>query len=213
MLNRLAIVVALVLAMVSFAATPAGASATMEGAFHGAFAEAAWQTSSTSVGWSLVSREQNGTTHLSIHQVSDVTFDADGNIIGGTEIAGETTSGVSFTIDTVHYTGASVRGEIPVHSCVIVDGTETDCGAEGSAGSVSFAAQWTGIGPIPHFPDTELSWQDGCLYVDRNSSVEREATLRVTTLELNGNPIPATPTGFAGFGKGISRVIIACPTR
>ena len=58
-------------------------------------------------------------------------------------------------------------------------------------------------------PDTELSW-DGCLQVDRNSSVEREAIFTVS-LTLNGQPMPASQDGFAGFGKGNSRLIFACP--
>ena len=210
MLKRIAIMMALGLAVVPLALATARASATIDGAFHGAFAEAAWQTSPTSLGWSLTSREQNGTTHLSVHQLSDVTLDAEGNIIGGTELAGETTIGVSFMVDTIHFSGAAVQGVIPMHVCTIVDGIEANCGTDGSAGSMSFEAHWTGIGPIPHFPSTDLSWQDGCLQVDRNSSVEREAVLEVTTLRLNGTPIAATPAGFAGFGKGNSRIVVMC---
>jgi hypothetical protein len=207
MLRRVLTVVVLTVVVIPVVAAQAGASATIEGAFHGAFAEGAWRTSSTSFGWGLVSRERDGTTHLSIHQFSDATVNGDGDVTSGTEIRGETTSGVSFAIDAVHYTGASVSGTIPVSRCTIVDGNETDCV---DAGTATLSATWVGIGPIPHFPDTELSW-DGCLQVDRNSSVEREATLTIT-LSLNGQPVPATQNGFAGFGRGNSRVISACPT-
>ena len=59
-------------------------------------------------------------------------------------------------------------------------------------------------------PDTEVFWDD-CLVVDRNSSVEREATIAVS-LSLNGRAVAASQEGFAGFGKGNSRLILACPT-
>lgn len=207
MLKRFAVVGSFVLATTSLGGTPPGASASIQEAFHGAFAEVSWQSSSTSFGFSLVSREQDGTTHLSVHEFTDATLDADEDVVGGTEIAGETTSGVSFSIDTVHYTAATVQGVIPVRSCTIVDGSETGCV---EAGHVSLSALWKGVGPIPHFPGTELSWQDGCLQVDRNSSVEREADATVT-LVLNGSSIPSTPTVSAGFGKGNSRLIVTCP--
>ena len=203
--RRLALATAVALLTVSLGASPATGSARIDGAFQGEFAEASWQTSPTAFGFMLVSRERSGTTHLSVHQFSDVTFDADGNVISGTVISGQTTSRVEFAIDTVHYTSASARGVVPVSSCTIVDGNQTDCV---DAGSVTVQASWTGIGPIPIFPTTDLSWQGGCLQVDRNSSVEREAT---ATIVLDGATIPASAMGFAGFGKGNNRLITACP--
>lgn len=191
---------------IPFLVAPAGATAQVQEAFHGAFAEGAWRTSSTSFGSTLVSREQDGTTHLSIHQFTDATLDEFGNVTAGTEIKGETTTNVSFEIDTVHFTHASVSGLIPVTRCTIVDGNETNCVG---AGNASVAARWTGIGPIPRFPSTDLSWDD-CLQVDRNSSVEREATVAFD-VSVDGRAVPATQDGFAGFGKGNSRLIFACP--
>jgi hypothetical protein len=204
--RALAVLIMTVVAM-PFTASRAGANGNIVDAFHGAFAEMAWRTSSTSFGWGLVSREQDGTTHLSIHQVTSATVDGDGVVTDGTLIRGETTTGVTFTIDTVHYTSASVSGSIPVLRCMIVDGEETGCI---SAGTASLSATWVGVGPIPHFPDTELSWDD-CLQVDRNSSVEREAVLDIE-LNINGEHVPAVQDGFAGFGKGNSRLVLACPT-
>jgi hypothetical protein len=206
MFRRVVALVALTLVVIPVVAAHAGASARVEEAFRGAVAEGAWRTSTTSFGWTHVSREQNGTKHLSIHQFSDATVNDDGDVTAGTEIKGETTSNVSFAIDTVHYTGASVAGVIPVSRCTIVDGQETNCV---SAGTASLSVTWVGMGPIPHFPDTELVWDD-CLVVDRNSSVEREATIAVS-LSLNGQDISASQEGFAGFGKGNSRLIFACP--
>lgn len=205
MLRRVFALVASALVVIALVPTQVDASARVEEAFHGAFAEGQWRSSSTSFGSTLVSREQDGTTHLSIRQFIDATVNGD-DVIAGTEIRGETTSNVSFAIDTIHYTGASVSGAIPVSRCTIVNGSETNCI---SAGTVSLSASWVGVGPVPHLPDTELSW-DGCLQVDRNSSVEREATFTVS-LSLNGQPIPASQDGFAGFGRGNSRLIFACP--
>ena len=207
MFRRVVVLVALTLVAIPVVDTQAGASARIEDAFHGAFAEGAWRTSSTSFGSTLVSREQNGTKHLSIHQFSDATVNGDGDVTAGTEIKGETTSNVSFAIDTVHYKGASVAGVIPVSRCTIVDGEETNCV---DAGTASLSVTWVGVGPIPHFPDTEVFWDD-CLVVDRNSSVEREATIAVS-LSLNGQAVAASQAGFAGFGTGNNRLILACPT-
>jgi hypothetical protein len=205
MFRRVFALVASTLVVIPLVASRVDASARVEDAFHGAFAEGAWRSSPMSFGWTLVSRGRDGTTHLSIRQFIDATMNGD-EVTAGTEIMGETTSNVSFTIDTIHYTGASVTGTIPVSRCTIVDGRETNCI---DAGTVSLSATWVGVGPIPHFPDTELSW-DGCLQVDRNSSVEREATLTVS-LSLNGQSMPASQDGFAGFGRGNSRLIFACP--
>jgi len=208
MLRRGVMVMSLTLVVTSLGVIPAGATASIQERFHGAFAEGGWRTSDSSFGFTLVSREQDGTTHLSIHQFSDATLNEHGDVIGGTEIKGETTVGVSFAIDTVHYAGASAGGVIPVSTCTIVDGNETDCV---DAGTASLSATWVGIGPIPRLPSTDLLWDD-CLQVDRNSSVEREADMSVS-LSLNGQPVAATQDGFAGFGKGLSELIFACPAR
>jgi len=206
MFRRVLALIASILVVIPLVATRVDASARVEEAFHGAFAEGAWRSSSTSFGWTLVSREQDGTTHFFIHQFSDATVNAEGDVISGTVFEGETTSNVSFAIDTIHYAGASVSGVIPVSRCTIVDGNETNCV---DAGTVSLSASWVGVGAIPHFPDTELSW-DGCLQVDRNSSVEREANF-TASVTLNGQLLPASQDGFAGFGRGNSRLIFACP--
>ena len=206
MFRRALVVIAATSIAIPFLVAPAGAKAQVEEAFHGAFAEGAWRTSPESFGFTLVSREQDGTTHLSIHQFVDATVDEFGNVTAGTEIKGETTTNVSFEIDTVHFTHASASGLIPVTRCTIVDGAETNCVG---AGDAVLSARWTGIGPIPHFPSTDLSWDD-CLQVDRNSSVEREATVSFD-VTIDEQAVSATQDGFAGFGKGNSRLIFACP--
>jgi hypothetical protein len=205
MFRRTIWIVALAVALTPLAASQAGASARVEESFHGPFAEGAWRTSPASFGWTLVARGLDGITHLSVHQYSDAVVNEDGDVTSGSVLTGEATSGVSFMIDTVHYTGASVSGTIPVDRCTIVDGVETNCV---DAGTMGLASTWVGVGPIPHFPETGLWWDD-CLYVDRSSSVEREATMAVN-LTLNGAPVSATQDGFTGFGKGNNRLIVAC---
>ena len=181
----------------------AGGSATRDW-FHGKFAEAAWQTSPTANGYTLVSREQNGTTHLSLHQFT-LDVDANGDVTGGVEVRGETTIGVSFTIDTVHYTAASANGIVPLSRCTFdADGNTTGCQ---DAGTLSVAADWTGEGPTPHQPTTFVT-RDGCLVVDHNSSVERAAT---ATVVLGGVPVDPVTMGDAGFGTGNGGTITACP--
>jgi len=133
---------------------------------------------------------------FAIHQFSDATVNGDGDVTAGTEltgeIRGEAASNVSFAIDTVHYTRASVAGVIPVSRCAIVDSNETNCT---DAGTMRLSATWTGIGPIPHLPGTDVFWWDGCLQVDRSSTVEREATMAIS-LSLNGHPwLPPRRTG------------------
>jgi hypothetical protein len=184
-------------------ASGAGRSATRDW-FHGKFAEAGWQTSPTAFGFTLVSREQDGTTHLSVHQIT-LDVDANGDVTGGVEVGGETTTGVSFTIDTVHYTAASASGIVPLSRCTFdADGNTTGCQ---DAGTLSVAADWTGEGPIPHQPVTFVT-HDGCLVVDHNSTVERAAS---ATVVLGGVPIDPATMGFAGFGTGNGGVITVCP--
>ena len=80
-----------VIAVGAGSASGAGGSATRDW-FHGKCAEAAWQTSPTAFGYTLVSRVQDGTTFLSVHQTT-LDVDANGDVTGGVEVSGETTIG------------------------------------------------------------------------------------------------------------------------
>lgn len=202
-MKRLAVVLVTFAAVIAVGIGSARGSATRDW-FHGKFAEAAWQTSPTTFGGMLVSREQNGTTHLSVHQIT-LDVDANGDLTGGVDVGGETTAGVSFTIDTVHYTAASTSGIVPLSRCTFdAEGNTTGCQ---DAGTLSVAAQWTGQGPIPHQPGTFVT-HDGCLSVEHDSSVERAASAAVV---LGGVPVDPTALGFVGFGIGNGGVITACP--
>jgi hypothetical protein len=173
--------------------------------FHGPFAEASWQTSPTAFGGLLVSREQNGTTHLSVDQIT-LDVDSSGNVTGGVDVGGHTTVGVSFAIDTVHYTTASASGTVPLSRCTFdADGNTTGCEA---AGSLSVAVDWTGVGPIPHQPETFVTHDGECLEVDHSSTVEREAT---ATVVLGGESVDPDAMGFSGFGRGNGGLITVCP--
>jgi hypothetical protein len=207
-MKRIAFVVVVVCASVAAlgvtAAGAAGRSATRDW-FHGPFAEASWQTSPTAFGGLLVSREQNGTTHLSVHQTS-VDVDANGNVTGGVDVGGETTVGVSFAIDTVHFTTASAGGVVPLSRCTFdADFIITRCE---DAGTLGVSVGWTGEGPIPHEPSTFLTREGGCLMVEHNSGVERLAS---ATVVLGGVLVDPATMGFTGFGVGNGGVITVCP--
>src|SRR5438445_7635463 len=106
-MTRIALALATTAAVVAVASGTAGASGgqVTRDWFHGPFAEASWETSSgnsVTDGGVLASREQNGTTHLSLDLFTP-SFDANGNVTGGVDVAGES-AGVSFTIDTVKLT-------------------------------------------------------------------------------------------------------------
>jgi hypothetical protein len=205
-LTRIAFVLVILGAVIvvgAGSASGSGGSVTRDW-FHGPFAEAAWQTSPTAFGFTLVSREQNGTTHLSVHQIT-LDVDANGDVTGGVDVGGETTAGVSFAIDAVHYTAASTNSIVPLSRCTLdADGNTTGCQ---DAGTLSVAADWTGQGPIPHQPETFVT-HGSCLAVDHSSTVERAAS---ATVLLGGVPVDPATMGFAGFGIGNGGLITVCP--
>jgi hypothetical protein len=196
--------------MATFIAVGAGTAGAAGGPatrdwFHGPFAEAAWQTSPTAFGFMLASREQDGTTHLSVHQFT-LNVDSNGNTTGGVVVGGETTLGVSFAIDPVKLTTASASGVVPMSRCVLdANLNATSCT---DAESLGVAVNWIGQGPIPHQPSTFLTREGGCLAIEHNSSVERAAS---TTVVLGGAEIDPSAMQFAGFGMGNGGVITTCP--
>lgn len=176
--------------------------------FHGPFAEASWETSagnSFTDGGVLVSREQNGTTHLTVDLFTP-KFDANGNFTGGVDVSGRTTAGVSFTIDTARFTSASVRGVLSMTRCT-VDANRDPISCQ-DAGTLSAAIDWTGQGPIPHQPWTDPSFGSGCLAIDHGAGVERAAS---ATVALGGTAVDPSAMQFAGFGIGNGGVITICP--
>jgi hypothetical protein len=121
-------------------------------------------------------------------------------------VGGETTVGVSFAIDTVHFAAASASGVVPLSRCTFdADGNPTGCQ---DAGMLIVAVDWTGQGPIPHRPETFVRHEGGCLAVDHSSTVERAATPTVT---LGGAAIDPAAMQFSGCGKGNGGLIMVCP--
>jgi hypothetical protein len=206
-----AIVAAVVVAAAAGGAGAAGGTVTRDW-FHGKFAESSWTTSSggvTTYFTLLAAREETGpsrgTTHLFLDECTGC-FDADGNFIGGVDVAGETSVGVSFAIDTVKYTAASVRGTVPLTRCTVdVNGNASGCA---DAGAANVAAAWTGVGPIPRRPETVVSRGGGCLFVDHSSSFERLATVDI---HLDGALVQPDTIGLTGFGVGNGGLITVCP--
>ena len=205
------VALAAVTASVAGSAGASGGSATRDW-FHGPFAEASWTTSSggaVTCSGILASREQTGpnrgTTHLSLDQFTPTSGTCD-NPTGGVDVSGETTLGVSFSIDTVKYTSASASGVVPLTRCTVdADRNPISCD---DAGTLSVAADWTGQGPIPHQPGTGVFSFGGCLFVDHSSTVERDATAAVV---LGGVPVEPSSPGFTGFGVGNGGLITVCP--
>jgi hypothetical protein len=189
-----ALAAALVVAVAAGSAGASGGPVTRDW-FKGKFAESSWTASSggvTTYYGVLVAREETGaaqgTTHLFLDECTGC-FDADGNFIGGVDVSGETSVGVSFSIDTVKYTAASASGTVPLTRCLVdASGNASNCT---DAGDSSVVSNWTGVGPIPHQPTTYPFHYGGCLFVDHSSTIERLAT--------------------AGFGIGNGGLITVCP--
>lgn len=206
-----ALAAALVVGVTAGGAGAASRTATRDW-FHGKFAEASWTTSSggvTTYFGLLAAREGTGagvgTLHLFLDECTGC-FDADGNFIGGIDLSGETSVGVSFSIDTVKYTAAAASGPVPLTRCTVdANGDASGCTA---AGSSNVAAAWTGVGPIPHQPETFAFQDSGCLFVDHSSTIERLATADIA---LNGVVVQPDSIGLTGFGTGNGGLITVCP--
>jgi hypothetical protein len=176
--------------------------------FHGPFAEVAWSTSTptsvTTVG-SLSSTDAKGTTHIGIDEVTQ-DYDANGNLLGGVELRGETTVGTSFTIDTVKLSSASSQAAIPVTRCTFdANGTTTACR---SAGTLDYSADWTGLGPIQRLPFNGLTMGDGVLSFEHDGGTIRDAAADVT---IDGVSVDASAIQFADMGVGKDIFLTICP--
>jgi hypothetical protein len=201
--------------LVALAAGSAGASngrMTREW-FHGPYAEASWETStagSVTDGFVLVSRGQDGTTHLTVDQFTP-SFDADGNFTGGVDVSGETATGVSFTTDAVKLTSASATGVLSMIRCTV--DANFDPVSCTDAGTLGVSADWTGQGPwpLPRFSYNDFLSRDPCLVIDKGSGQrERPAAANVV---LGGTPIDPAAILSAGMGGvgGPGGLITVCP--
>ena len=214
MFRKITLPVLVVVVLVAIAAGSAGASSGSAARdwFYGKFAESSWTTSTggvTTYHQLLVAREETGTSRGTAHLFLDECtgcFDADGNFVGGVDVGGETSVGVSFSIDTVKYTAASASGTVPLTRCTVdPNGNASGCT---DAGSSSVAASWTGVGPIPHQPETFPFKDGGCLFVDHSSTIERLATAQIA---VDSIPIQPESIGLTGFGTGNGGLLTVCP--
>jgi hypothetical protein len=209
---RRATLAALVTAILAFAGTggTARASSTQvsQDRFHGPFAEAGWQIATPTSAIeadTLISREQNGTTHLNIHE-NTTYLDANGNVTGSLDVSGALTD-PSFTFDTVGLAGASASGTVPVTRCAFdAAGNPTGC----TKGTLDVSDIWTGQGPISRGIEyVDWSIQPGNLtYVDRGSGTFRSASATTT---IGGQTFDASELQFADFGVSDDLTLTVCP--
>jgi hypothetical protein len=198
---------ALILAGASGAARASGAQ-VIQDRFHGPFAEAAWESSTpssiTDVGL-LTSREQNGTTHLSVG-LQTTYLDANGNVTGSLALSGELT-GPSFSFDTLRLSNASASGIVPVTRCTFdAAGNTTGC----TDGILDVSATWAGQGPMSR-GNEYVDWfvQPGDFtYVDRGSGTFRSASATAT---IGGQTFDASDLQFADLGVSNDLTLTICP--
>jgi hypothetical protein len=198
---------ALILAEASGAANASGAQ-VIQDRFHGPFAEAAWESSTpssiTDAGL-LTSREQNGTTHLSVGL--DTTYlDANGNVTGSLAVSGELI-GPSFSFDTLRLSNASASGTVPVTRCTFdAAGNPTGC----TNGTLDVSASWTGQGPMSR-GNEYVDWfvqPSDFTYVDRGSGTFRSATASAV---IGGQTFDASELQFADLGVSNDLTLTICP--
>jgi hypothetical protein len=198
---------ALILAGASGAAKASGAQ-VIQDRFHGPFAEAAWEASTpssiTDVGV-LTSREQNGTTHLSVGL--DTTYlDANGNVTGSLAVSGELI-GPSFSFDTLRLSNASASGTVPVTRCTFdAAGNPTGC----TDGTLDVSVTWTGQGSMSRGIEY-VDWfvqPSEFTYVDRGSGTFRSATASAT---VGGQTFDASELQFADLGVSNDLTLTICP--
>jgi hypothetical protein len=209
---RRATLAGLVVASLAFAgpsgtARASGAQVIQE-RFHGPFAEAGWEAStptSATEADTLISQEQNGTTHLNIHEYATY-LDSRGNVTGSVEISGALV-GVEMTFDTVGLTTASASGRVPVTRCTFdAAGNQTGC----TNGTLDVSETWTGQGPITRGIEyVDRSIQPGDVtYIDRGSGTFRSASATAT---IGGQTFDGSKLQFADFGVSNDLTLTVCP--
>jgi hypothetical protein len=186
----------------------ASASQVIMDRFHGPFAEAAWEqttpTSNTEAD-TLVSQEQDGTTHLNIHEYT--TFlDSSGNVTGSVEVSGAL-RGAAMTFDTVGLTTASASGMVPVTRCSFnAAGNPTGC----SDGTLEVSEAWTGQGDIfrGSFDEFHFLVPGDFVYVEHLNGTYRVAT---ATASIGGQVFGPPNLAFTDFGVSNQLTVTICP--
>jgi hypothetical protein len=163
--------------------------------FHGAFAEAFWETSTaTSVTDTEVdvSASKQG-SQLFVDQFT-AHLDAHGNFAGGTDTFSDVTRGFSFT-RRHSLAGASLSGSgLPATRCTFdADFNETGC----TATTINATVTWTGQGPISRSGFNDRFKSDGFRVTDHFNGTFRAAT---ATGMVAGRTLSARDLQFADLG-------------
>lgn len=185
--------------------------------FHGAFADAAWasstDTSSTETDVTVSTSRQG--SELFVAQFT--TNFEDGNFTGFTEtlvgVPGEpqpgVTSGFSFAIDQVKLTSATLSGAgLPATTCTYDAAGELT--APCTDGTVDVDATWEGQGPITRGVDNSVMTGGGIVFVFHTNGTSRAATATAT---FTGLPASLGELQFADLGttnSGQLKLCIGC---
>ena len=176
--------------------------------FHGPFAEASWEkTTSTSAteADTLISREQNGTTHLNIHEFTTY-LDSSGNVTGSVDVSGAL-AGAAMTFDTVRLTTAAASGTLPVTRCSFdAAGNPTGC----TDGTLDVSEAWTGQGDIfrGSFDEDHFLVPGNFVFIDRLNGTFRLAS---ATASIGGQVFDVSNLVFADFGVSNQLTATMCP--
>jgi hypothetical protein len=184
----------------------AASSQVMRFSFHGAFADALWQTSSATSFTDTfvnVSKSLQG-SELFVDQFT-ANFDANGNFTGATDTSADVTSGFSFAIDKALLRSASVSGSgLSAMTCTF-DANFDLIGC--SATTIDVTATWTGQGPISRGVFNDHFKSDGFSATDHFNGTDRAATATGT---FNGNTLSASDLQFANLGTANAGTTIVC---
>jgi hypothetical protein len=208
-LTRPALALVVTAALIALTGGVAQAGQVTRESFHGPFAEAAWESTtpnSITDGFVLASTEQNGTTHVTVDEVTQ-TLDTNGALPGAVQLHGEATLGTSFAIDKVKLTSASASANIPMTRCTFdASGNPTGCQ---SAGTLNASIGWTGYGPIVNYPYTSLSMNGGVIVIEHGNGPLRQAT---AAINLGGTIVDPSTIQSADMGVGHNNTVTVCPT-
>lgn len=201
--TALVLAVAALLLIVSPAAAARGQ--TFHFRFHGAFAEAAWFTStstSTTDTYINVSKARTG-EELFVDQFT-ANLDANGNVTGYTETTADVTSGFTFTINK-KFSNASVSGSnLPATTCTYdVNFNLIGC----SDTTIDVSASWTGEGKLSHSTANDHFKSDGFSVNDHFSGASRNA---IATGTIGGLTLTVNDLEFADLGRANSGTTIVC---
>jgi hypothetical protein len=174
--------------------------------FNGSFAEALWETQTSSSftdTFVFAQKDKRGNALLFLDEFTE-NFDSNGNFTGATDVFGEADSGVSFSV-AGQLSSATASATVPVTSCSYdADFNLIGCS---DAGTVDVSANWTGEGPIARGTFNQNFHQDGFHEVDHFTGTDRQATATAT---VDGTSLGTGDLLFADLGTAVSGTVIIC---